>query len=250
MSADFRKNWDGWRRGGTKMVFRPNLTHAGANLPVYYAKRFARDFSWAAERGMVATTFDSLLGAYSAQGPTLYTLARIHVRPEASPEDILDEYYAAFGPAEDAVRAYFGHWEAVSEALTPEEMSQATIEEGGGGFKNFVKIADRLFPPAVLAKGRELVEAALRAADGDELALARVQYLEKGFRDAELTVAVRVAQKAHEAEPTEATQQALDDALRTLVRYRASVEADEVCNFGYMAYRERNGSGWNHAAVQ
>ncbi len=48
---------------------------------------------------MTGTDFDSLQGQWAAQRPNLYLLSRIHVRPEMPVDGILDEYYAAFGPA-------------------------------------------------------------------------------------------------------------------------------------------------------
>lgn len=112
MSDSVRKEWDGWRRAGLRdMIFRPNLTHAGANLPIFYAHELAADFSYCAERGMIGAHFDSLLGAWSVQGPTLYTLVRLQQHPDWPAEKILDEYYAGFGPAENAVRHYFKYWE-------------------------------------------------------------------------------------------------------------------------------------------
>ena len=97
MSKAFRDNWGGWRATGAKLYFRPNLLHAGANLPIFYAKQFAKDFSFAAKNGMIASMMDSLLGAWSTQGPTLYTVVRIHEHPDWPADKILDEYYSGFG---------------------------------------------------------------------------------------------------------------------------------------------------------
>jgi len=253
-SREFRENWDGWRNAGVKhLVLRPNLTHAGTNLPVFYARKLAADFTYAAERGMIATAFDSLLGAYSAQGPTLYTLARIHEHPDWSADRILDEYYSGFGPAQVPVQRYFEYWEKHSDSLDPSAVERICREEQdsqgrpGGGFKNYVRIAHRIFPPETFVEARGLLSAAIEGASGDELAERRVAYLEKGLTDAEMTAAVRAAQSNAEKKPSDENNHIFEDALRNLVAYRASVEADYVCNFGHAAYREKNGSGWNHA---
>jgi hypothetical protein len=250
MSEEFRKNWDGWRKGGAEMVLRPNLTHAGANLPIFYARQIAGDFSYAAQRGMVASYFDSLLGAWSAQGPTLYTLVRLHEHPEWNADKILNEYYSGFGKAAGAMKKYFEYWEKYSDSLSELTVKKYCNEEKGhdgregGGFKNYVLIASRLFPPEVFDEAHKLLENAKLAAKGDELAEQRAAYIEKGLVDAELTVAVRIAQKKAKEYPSKENEQAFLKAFEKLKKYRASIEKDNVCNFGYMAFREKSGAGW------
>jgi hypothetical protein len=250
MSASFRQNWDGWKATGARLVLRPNLTHAGHNMPIFYARPLAADFAYAARRGMIGTSFDSLLGAWATQGPTLYVLARIHERPELPVERILGEYYGAFGKAERQVRAYFEYWEAVSRAVTLDDIKRYNLEEGGGGFKDYLLIADRIFRPAIMSRGRKLIESAIEAARGDDLAERRVSYLEKGFRDAELTLATLTAQKQYARAPSPETRQAYRKAMKEMVLHRARVESDNVCDMGYMAYRERNGAKWDHSLAE
>lgn len=244
----FRAHWEGWRRLGAELTWRPNLTHVGANLPLFYARPLADFFSFGAANGMIGTYFDSLQGAWSAQGPTMYVLSRIHHHPDWTVDRILDEYYAAFGPAEQGVRAYFGYWERHSEALDPEDVARYGQEEKGGGFKNYVRIAHRLFAPEDFAAARALLEQAREQAAGDALALRRIAFLEQGLTDAELTTATRAAQARLEAEDTEEHRAAFDDAFNRLVDYRAVMEAggDHPADLGYFAFREHHGSGWPH----
>lgn len=244
MSRRFRANWDGWRKTGARLVLRPNLMHAGHNMPVFYARRFAADFSYAASRGMIGTCFDSLLGAWAAQGPTLYAIARIHAHPEWSSDAILAEYFSAFGKAEPEVREYFSHWEDLGDTLTTEDIGRYHDDEGGGGFKDYVLIADRIFTPDIMREGRRRIEKALHAAQDDAMAHARVAYLEKGLRNAELTLDALHAFKQLKQAPSRAAEQACRDALSALMNYRAAVERDNVCDLGYMAYRETRGAGW------
>ncbi|OGV49868.1 MAG: hypothetical protein A2017_13410 [Lentisphaerae bacterium GWF2_44_16] len=253
MSKSFRENWDGWRKTGVeKMILRPNLTHAGANLPIFYARQIAGDFSYAAAKGMIGTAFDSLLGAWSAQGPTLYTLTRIHEHPDWTADKILDEYYSGFGKAKNAVKKYFDYWEKYSNSLDEKTIRKYCTEERdgtgrpGGGFKNYVRIAHRIFPPEVFSGARKLMNEAIANAKGDTLAEKRVSFLEKGLTDAELTAATRAVQSKYEKEETEENKKVFEAAFKKLVDYRGSVEADNVCNFGYMAFREMSGSAWKH----
>ena len=250
MSKAFRNNWKGWRDAGAQIMLRPNLTHAGANLPIFYAKQVAGDFSYAAANGMIATYFDSLLGAWGTQGPNYYVLTRIHEHPEWSAEKILNEYYSGFGKAAGAMKKYFEYLEKYSGSLDEETVRRYCREEldphgrPGGTFKNYIIIADRLFSPDFFTKAHSFLNKAKLTAKGDELAEKRVAYIEKGLIDAELTVAVRIAQKKAKKHPSQENKQAFFKAFEKLKKYRASIEKDNVCNFGYIAFREKYGAGW------
>lgn len=228
------------------MVLRPNLTHAGHNLPIYYARKLAEDFRFAAARGMLGSSFDSLFGSYATQGPNLYTLARIHQRPEWSANQILDEYYGAFGLADEEVRRYFEHWESLSDRLTVATMKRITAQGRGGGFRNYVGIIDRLYTQSDLAQGFALLELAAKKAEGDAMSARRVAFLKMGLRDAELTIAVARAKRRLSPASSGKTQRAYRAALETLVKHRQKIGSYQVCNIGYLTYREQMGGGWQH----
>jgi hypothetical protein len=250
MSKAFRSNWKGWRNTGVSLYFRPNLLHAGANLPIFYARQFAKDFSFAARNGMIASMMDSLLGAWSTQGPTLYTVTRIHEHPEWSADKILEEYYTGFGKAKNAVKNYFSYWENHSKSLKGDEVAKYRNEERdwrgrpGGGFQNYVLIAHRLFKSKNFTEAKKLLAIAAKAARGDKLAEKRVAFLGKGLKDAELTVAVRKAQVLMRKSPSPENKKNFANAFKKLIRYRASIEADKVCDFGIIAFREKTGACW------
>ena len=249
MSQYFRKNWDGWQATGATMLLRPNLTHAGHNMPIFYASRLADDFSYAAARGMIGASFDSLLGAWSTQGQTLYVLARLQLHPHWPAQRILDEYYRGFGPAEPEVRKYFEYWQKVSDAITLADIKRYNLEEGGGGFKNYVLITDRMFPPEIMAQGKKLLDRALQAAQQDKLSTQRVKFLEMGLRDAELTLISLKAHKKYNLNPSKPNQNACRQALKELIRHRAACEPFNVGNFGYWTYREQRGAKWLYSSI-
>ncbi len=251
LSQTFQEDWLGWRERGTReFIYRPNYMLSGANLPVLFTRQIARDIAFAAKNGAIATYFDSLTGVWANQGPMLYTLARLQQFPEKDPAEILDEYYAGFGKAAREVRAYFDYWTARSDAVDADTFRKYCLEERdnagnyAGTFKNFVLLSHRLFPPESFAEGYKLLEAAKNAAAGDADASARVDFLYKGLKDAELTVAVRQAQKTMELQPTPDHKKAFAKAFQTMAEYRAGIEKDNVCNFFHAAYWERVGAGW------
>jgi hypothetical protein len=137
-------------------------------------------------------------------------------------ELILDEFYEAFGPAESAVRAYFDYWEGVSDAAGDEVLPDEAF-------------APQLFTPSVMAAGRALMASAQTAALGDPVAVRLVDFLEKGLTNAEKTlVAIKARQdySNYGASYLAAWQAAHAD----LDNYRSLVEADFICNMGWLDY--------------
>ena len=94
-----KEQWTGWQKSGVTLYYRPNWFLDGYTMPLVYMHQFADAFQFYAKNGMTGTDFDSLQGQWSTQGPNLYLLARIHTRPGTPVEDLLAEYYNAFGPA-------------------------------------------------------------------------------------------------------------------------------------------------------
>ncbi len=236
----FRKQWQGWSDAGAQLNLRPNYFLDGHNFPIYFADQFSEDFSFAAERGMLTTDFDSLTGQWATHGPNLYVLGRVHEHPEMSVDEILDEYYAAFGPAEQAVRNYFAHWKRNSDSITAEYYEQAWQSRKAHGVPDnpehrLFLWADALFSPSTMQQGRELIDVAIRQAKGDAQAEARVAFLEKGLTNVEHTLRTSEAYARYKET---GKIDAFLASLRKLDQYRQSVEADMVANMGYLADKE------------
>lgn len=225
-----REQWDGWAAAGASMFLRPNYMLSGHNLPIFFARELGEDFSYAAAHGLIGTTFDSLTGQYAAQGPNLYMLARLHDNPRVPVQKVLDEYYAAFGPAEADIRAYFGLWEEIAAKYTPEFCQQHNTH-----WVNFFVDADAAFTPAVLGKARRFLRQAAAVAAPDPEVTARIAFLDKGLRHAELTMqtqqAHRVFLQDRDFRPYAAALQRLDD-------YRLTLEAEPVSNLGFLRWNE------------
>ena len=181
-----RDYWDGWAATGAGLLLRPNFMLDGHCMPIYFAHKYGQEFSRAFRHGMVATDFDSLTGQYAAQGHNLYMLARLHRYPDRLAAQVLDEYNQAFGPAEGDVRQYFAHWREVSDSVT-EAPGWATFYDG----------AEKIFTPAAMANGRVLLAKAQKAAQGYPVSMARVEFLEKGLRQAEMVLAAQATYSEH-----------------------------------------------------
>ncbi|MBT3379273.1 MAG: DUF4838 domain-containing protein [Lentisphaerae bacterium] len=234
----FRKQWQGWNDAGARLFLRPNYTLSGHNMPIFYARKLAEDFSFAWRNGLIGTDFDSLLGAWANHGPNLYALGRLHARPDLRADEILDEYFAAFGPAQPQVTAYFSHWETLSNSVTDARFERYCEEENGGSFKDWIRVAGRLFPPEAMQKGKILLEKAAEAAAGDELARKRVRFLQIGLEEAQRTLTALAAFKSYEGGGTESAFRSYAAAVRDLETYRHAHEHTGFANLYYLAFRE------------
>jgi len=239
---EFRGQWRGWTEAaGARAYLRANWFIFGHNLPINLARKFGEDFSFACRHGLVATDFPTGANPWATQGPTLYVLARIHRRAEWPVEQILDEYYQGFSRAEPAVRAYFAHWEHVTNAVTPLAYRAGWSDKSvlppitDNPEHRIYRWAGRIFTAPVMSKGRTLLDQAKRTAVGDPLAEKRVAFLETGLRDVQLTLATAEAFNAYQAG---GDGRAYATALQTLDDYRASVEGFGVANMAYLRARE------------
>ena len=234
--AQARQEWDGWSKTGASLFLRPNWLLAGHNMPVFYARKLGEDFNYFAARGMVATTFDSLTGHWSTQGPNLYVLARLQIEPGRPVEEVLDEYYRGFGRAKEAVKNYFRHWEEVSDAVTDESWREAVqARPRSNAWRNFLLLADTIFTPAVMRRGRELLSVAEKRAQGELAAEERVAFLERGLRKAEITLAAQAAFR-HWKEGGD--REAFRNALAALDAYRRRVDTQDTDNVSWSYWFE------------
>ena len=226
--AWIKQQWLGWKRTGATLYYRPNWFLDGYTMPHVYMHQFAGAFQFYAKNGMVATDFDSLQGMWAAQGPNLYLLARIHVRPEAPVDELLDEYYAAFGPAKDAVRGYFDHWEQYS-VDNRARAAQAIQTRRDGHFRRYAlyaAVADELYPPEVFDAGFALLDKAQEAAaKGESIHAERVAFLRAGLEHARRCVETAVVMNAPASTPEERAA-----ALGALRDYRRCVAPLGIAN--------------------
>ncbi len=227
--AWIKEQWTGWQDAGVTAYYRPNWFLDGYTMPLVYMHQFADAFQFYDDHGMVATDFDSLQGMWAAQGPNLYTLARIHVRPDAPVESILDEYYTAFGSAETAIRAYFAYWENYAIENSPRSAEAIRTRKDGmfRRYAHYAQVADELYPADVFAPALALLNEAESACNdaGDRLALRRVQFLRYG-----LVHAKRCTQTAAVMNDLQATREERGAALTALAEYRRNIEHTGAAN--------------------
>lgn len=229
--AAARREFDAWRESGASITTRPNVTHVGANLPLWFARKIGQIYRQDLHAGIKGIDFDSLLGEYAVQGPSYYMLARLTKRPDLTVEAILDEYWSAFGTAGAAVAQYFAHWEGVADAVTQEQWNQWTAEVGSINHKNWQNAAHLIFTPEHMRRGFALLEAAAAAA-GDPECRDRVHFLRQGLQNAQLTLDALAARRAFEASGTPENKSRWLNAIQALKVFRAENEGLFISDVG------------------
>ncbi|MBL9144706.1 MAG: DUF4838 domain-containing protein [Verrucomicrobiaceae bacterium] len=232
--AWMKQQWSGWRDTGARLFLRTNHLLDGYCMPYIFVHQFADEFQHAARNGMVATDFDSLTGQWSTQGPTLYVASRLHVKPEASVDDLLAEYYNAFGKAAPDVKRYFDYWESYT-ATHRESLAKSFEELQASRWRSFAKAAHAIFSLECFAPADAILDEAAKAVANDSEASARIEFLKLGLAHAMLCV--RVASQLTIAQPT-ATKEQTKALLEELIAFRRANERKGIANFNQLAWVE------------
>lgn len=232
--AWMKQQWAEWRDTGARLFMRTNHLLDGYCMPFIFAHQFADEFHHAVEKGMVATDYDSLTGHWATQGPNLYTVARLHVRPEASADAVLAEYYAAFGAAAAAVKSYFEYWENHT-TRSREKINQTMETLQASRWRSWAKTAHVLYPPECFAPAEKMLEQAVHAAGENAEAAARVKFLQLGLQHAQLCA--RVSAQLSLATSTAAKDE-IKRAVDELITFRRANERSGIGNFNHLAWVE------------
>jgi hypothetical protein len=232
--AWMKRQWDGWRATGARLFTRTNHLLDGYCMPFIFARQFADDFQHAVKQGMVATDFDSLTGHWGTQGPNLYMAARLHDRPEMPADEILAEYYSAFGPAGTWVKQYSDYWESYT-TTNRERILKVMEETQTSRWRNWAKAAHIVYPESCFVPPEEFLSAAARAAVPDREAAERVQFLKLGLDHAKLCA--RTSGKLSLAGPAPSKEET-EAALKELLAFRRAAEKSGISNFNHLAWVE------------
>lgn len=232
--AWMKQQWTGWLDTGARLFLRTNHLLDGYCMPFIFVHQFADEFQHAARNGMVATDFDSLTGQWSTQGPTLYVAARLHVKPDANVDELLTEYYSAFGAAAPQVKRCFDYWENFTTTHR-EQTAKAFEDLQASRWRSWAKAAHEVFPLECFAPADAMLDEASKAVANDKDASARIEFLKLGIAHAKLCV--RVAKQLTLANPT-ASKEQTKALLEELIAFRRANERKNIANFNQLAWVE------------
>jgi hypothetical protein len=160
--------WEGWQQAGAERIYwRPNILLSGrrdGKLRVM-VQHLADTMRFMADRGMLATDFDSIIHNWAVHGLNYYATVRLTWNPHLTADEILDSYcQPGFGAGAALVKQYFLR---VQEATSSQEPT---------------------YTPETLRELRGVLDAAERAAGDDETIRARIAFLRMGLNFTELQV--------------------------------------------------------------
>ena len=178
-----------WQEVGCTLNYRQNI-YDGYAMPEDILTDYYAEFQEMRKAHMKAVDVDGPNKSFATQGPFLYALSRLMVRPELSLEKLRDEYYSAFGPAKDAVAAYWEFWNryALENADLFHEVPKKYNPLRHSIFFGFhyAFYAHRLFPQDLLERGSALLDKAFVAAKDSPDDLRRLEFLRSGLEHAKL----------------------------------------------------------------
>ncbi len=233
--AWFKQQWTEWEDTGARLFSRGNYCLDGYTMPLVFAHQFADEFQHQARHGMEATDYDALTGQWAAQGTNLYLLARLHTRPQANVDELLNEYYGAFGSAAGDVRRYFDYWEDF--VTQRRETIDRQFEDNTSRWRAFAIAAHLAFPPEGFARAAAILADAERHAgvDRDTTTAARVRFLQAGLEHARLSAEVSAAHTLNDAAFAPERGR---DALARLIAFRREHAREWIANFNHCAWVE------------
>jgi hypothetical protein len=244
-----KAQWNGWQETGLRMVFRPNHLHKGNYMPYLNMRQTGEMVRFVGNHGAEGFDYDTLTGQWAVQGPETYLHFRYLTRPDLSVEEILDEYYEAFGPAGEAVREYFDYWENYTLSLIRAGNFNRLRRTGDRAGRGHGELLDThlVFPSEAFGPAQEiLAKAAAAAATSDDPDYARrVRFLELGLEHARKVVALSEAFDGQHTLPegSPRTGQAVE-ALRELIAFRKEHEDWFFSDYIYLG-GDLKGPGWS-----
>jgi hypothetical protein len=238
-SAMFRHDWSGWEKTGCRLFLRPNYTLQAPNFPANYARTLGEDLKFAMAHGLKGADFDSLTGKYATEGPSLYMLAKILNHPDAPVDAVMEEFYAAFGPASASVREYFNLWESIYPHYSEAEQASCIDSKrkyGAGLYGPYYILAPALYPPKIMSQARAILGRARQEAAVEPKVSARIEWLAKGLQHAELMLA---AERAYEKGVDTGDKSEFQAAYQALRDFRQANQEYDKTNFAGLTGAEK-----------
>jgi hypothetical protein len=195
--------WLKWQQAGASLLLRPNWWHTGGPAPVMPLHREGNFFKFALDHNMAGFNYDTLHGFWATRGPQYYITARLSVHPGMSVDDVLNEYYSAFGKAAPDIKEYLAYWEEFTEKAAYSIAAGGEVAQPKLGL--YVKILKEnklsthplsgswtiiphLYTDDALNRGYAILNrAAQTASDDDEYVKQRIQFLRSGLDHLKLT---------------------------------------------------------------
>lgn len=225
-----RNHYLGWAQPGVRMYVRPNAPHYVENgQPIMVAREMGEDLKWCLDNSAYMMDVDSLYAHFASWGPSYYMWARLMWDGKSGDiEGILNEWFSAFGPAEQQVRAYYDFWEKHGKAnwYRPGEsekfgkLGNEWMQDGGNRVGRLLLVADH-YQPEAYVEARKLLDAAFAAAGSDQLLLEKLKNIEMALKNGQMTSEATRLSIAAKKDPAKLKE--LQPLLNQLIEYRRQI---------------------------
>lgn len=215
VTAVEKENWLGWAEQASLMFYRPNLFHYSGGwlgFPTLAIHQTADGFRFLADHKCVGLQVDTWPMNWATQGPQHYAMAQLAYDPYQDVEALMEDYYQrGYGPAADAVAAYFTILEQGHEAVLKD------IQLSSARGREMVDILAKCFDDQRMAQAEsKLLEAEYLAADADPKYSQRLAFLRRGFEYVQLQrQIIKVMRRVRESEGHDTEAIALAEQLCT-----------------------------------
>jgi hypothetical protein len=174
---ELNRHYLDWRKAGAKEMFlRPNDMHIDTGLPMGFEKKMFENYKIGIKNGIIGTDYDSIHSFWPSSGIGIYILARGHIYPDKSFEELEDDYCSAFGPAKNNVKKYFEYWRKVwNERFMPDREIIAKV----GRYGNFRRGLMWTLPKYYSEEDFDKTDAFLKAGLNKKLTKQELERLEK-----------------------------------------------------------------------
>lgn len=171
--AEFLGFLDKWKSKGVRLIMREYWgVHYWQDLPFLYPHEIAEGIQIATTAGL-AGVYGEGSKNWSTQAPNYYVLTRTMWNPKADTDEILNEFYSCFGPAEKPVRAYFG-------VLQDAVHQRWKKDDPGIGWASVAPLLAQIFTPELMAKASAHLDEAESLAGDDKALRERIDFLRIG----------------------------------------------------------------------
>jgi hypothetical protein len=150
-----KRVWHGWGEQAEALYLRPNWPFVGYSAPYFQLHKMGHWINFAYENKMRGFDVDSLCHYYGVRGPFNYLIIRLMAHPEMKYQDVLTEFYSAFGGAAEDVRRHYEYWEKHSDTIGMPVTAGGPV--GGDPEGLYIKTMEREKMPVQPLAGSQLM---------------------------------------------------------------------------------------------
>lgn len=176
----YRQQFEAWSKLGIQTLWRPNTgSPAGwqQGLPDLSTQQTIRDFKAVAAANCQGIFIDNVAEHWATMGPQYYIMAQLTWNPDVDAHKVLADYYRrAFGPAEEAVRAYYEGLEKARMAFNAKTPETTVFD------------FPQLYTQELLQQSQKHLDEAAAAVPADSPHAKRVAFVQAGLTYTRLTV--------------------------------------------------------------